>query len=170
MIATTISILAFVFISVSANLRLNRCYRLESVNYPGQYIRHRGYRLYKEGGYGWLYFKDSTFKVVRAINGNWRQRSLESVNYPGHYIRHSGYNGYISQCRSRLCRNDASWKFEKGLVRSRHWWWRSTLSLRSANYRGYFLRHQNARVKISPHIGTTLYRKDSSWIPRRVSC
>jgi len=164
MIATTISILAFVFISVSAHLNLHRCYRLESVNYRGEYMRHRGYRLYKERGYGSLYYKDSTFKVVRAINGDWSQRSLESINYPGHYIRHSGYNGYISRCRSRLCRNDASWRVERGLVRGR------TISLRSSNYPGYFLRHQNARVKISGHIRTTLYENDSSWIPHRVSC
>jgi len=182
MIATTIAILAFVLVSLSAgsknrcdslysvaDLKLNACYRFESVNFPGQYMRHRGYRLYKERGSGSLYYKDSTFRVVRAINGDRRYRSLESRNYPGHYIRHSGYLGYISRCHShhRVCKNDASWKVEYGLASRRG---QRALSLRSANYPGYFLRHQNSRVKISPHVHTTLYRLDSSWIARRVSC
>ena len=170
MIATTIAIFAFVFISVSADLNLYSCYRLESVNYRREYLRHRDSKLYKEKGRGKLYYKDSTFKVVMAINGDWRYRSLESVNYPGHYIRHRGSKGYISACPSHhiLCRNDASWKVQHGLARGRSG--EGAVSLRSYNYAGYFLRHQTSRVKISRHVRTTLYIEDSSWIPHRVSC
>lgn len=173
MIATTIAILAFVLVSLSAgssDLHLYRCYRFESVNFPGQYMRHRNSRLYKERGNGWLYYKDSTFRVVRAINGDRNARSLESVNYPGYYIRHSGSKGYISRChsRDRLCRNDASWKVHRGWAKGYRG--QRSVSLRSVNYPGHYLRHQNSRVKISRYSRTSLYKMDSSWIARRTFC
>jgi len=175
MIATTISILAFVFISVSANLKLHRCYRLESVNYRGSYIRFRlergrSWRLHKDRGNGRRFIIQSTFKVVNAINGNRRQISLESVHFPGRYIKHSGFKGYLRDCPigAELCRNDASWKVENGLARGRDG--ERTVSFRSDNYPGYFLHHGHHKVVISAHRRSTLYNEDSSWIPRRVSC
>lgn len=37
---------------------------LESVNYPGYYLRHRGFQFYIETGSGDLYNQDCTFSAV----------------------------------------------------------------------------------------------------------
>lgn len=40
---------------------------LESVNYPGYYLRHRGFQFYIEQGSGELYNLDCTFSVVEPL-------------------------------------------------------------------------------------------------------
>jgi len=153
-------------------LKLHKCYRFESVNFRGQHIRHRNYQLWKDPGKGELYWKDSTFMVVPALNGMRHQVSFKSLNYPNNYLRHRGYNGYIHRCSTNLCRNDASWTVKCGLSSIS---WPSiscgkTVSFQSAIYPRYYLRHQNARVKISRRSFSTLYRLDASWIYHEVSC
>jgi len=153
--------------SVSGPLKLHKCYRFESVNFKGEHMRHRGYQLWKDSGKGALYWKDSTFKVVPALNGIQHQVSFESLNYPHHYLRHSSYKGYISRCRSNLDKLDASWTVKSGFGNRSC---AKTVSFQSANYRTYYLRHQNARVRISRRSFSTLYRLDASWVYHEVSC
>ncbi|MFJ6728526.1 AbfB domain-containing protein [Streptomyces sp. NPDC091281] len=66
------------------------CYSFESRNYPGQYLRHREFRVYKEAGSGDLYRADATFCPVRGANGAVR---LSAYNFPGQYLRH--YNAEL---------------------------------------------------------------------------
>lgn len=148
-------------------LKLHKCYRFESVNFRGQHIRHRNYQLWKDPGKGELYWKDSTFVVVPALNGMRHQVSFKSLNYPNNYLRHWGYNGYIHRCSTNLCRNDASWTVKRGFMSISCG---KTVSFQSANYPRYNLRHQNARVRISRQSFSTLYRLDASWIYHEVSC
>ncbi|MFF8035521.1 MULTISPECIES: AbfB domain-containing protein [unclassified Streptomyces] len=61
------------------------CYSFESRNYPGEYLRHRAYRVYKEGGSGDLFRADATFCPVRGANGGVR---LSAYNFPEQYLRH----------------------------------------------------------------------------------
>ncbi|MFF3897160.1 AbfB domain-containing protein [Streptomyces sp. NPDC001812] len=61
------------------------CYSFESRNYPGEYLRHREYRVYKESGSGDLFRADATFCPVRGANGAVR---LSAHNFPGQYLRH----------------------------------------------------------------------------------
>ncbi|MFJ6304418.1 AbfB domain-containing protein [Streptomyces althioticus] len=61
------------------------CYSFESRNYPGEYLRHRDSRVYKEGGSGDLFRADATFCPVRGANGGVR---LSAYNFPGQYLRH----------------------------------------------------------------------------------
>ncbi|MEU7488674.1 AbfB domain-containing protein [Streptomyces sp. NPDC042319] len=61
------------------------CYSFESRNYPGEYLRHREYRVYKEAGSGDLYRADATFCPVRGANGGVR---LSAYNFPDQYLRH----------------------------------------------------------------------------------
>ncbi|OQR61527.1 glycoside hydrolase family 2 [Streptomyces maremycinicus] len=61
------------------------CYSLESRNYPGQYLRHRDYRLYKESGSTDLFRADATFCPVRGANGAVR---LSAYHFPEQYLRH----------------------------------------------------------------------------------
>jgi len=152
---------------VSEPLKLNKCYRFESVNFKGQHMRHRNYQLWKDAGNGELYWKDSTFKVVPALNGKQHQVSFMSINYPQYNLRHSGYLGYISRCRSNLCRRDASWTVRRGFKSGSC---QKTVSFESDNYPSYYLRHQNGRVRISRQSSSTLYRYDASWVYHEVSC
>ncbi|WP_431994340.1 AbfB domain-containing protein [Streptomyces griseoflavus] len=61
------------------------CYSFESRNYPGEYLRHRNSRVYKEGGSGDLFRADATFCPVRGAHGGVR---LSAYNFPGQYLRH----------------------------------------------------------------------------------
>ncbi len=56
------------------------CSSFESRNYPGEYLRHRDSRVYKEGGSGDLFRADATFCPVRGANGGVR---LSAYNFPG---------------------------------------------------------------------------------------
>nr|WP_310435633.1 AbfB domain-containing protein [Streptomyces sp. 3330] len=66
------------------------CYSLESRNYPGQYLRHRDHRVYKESGSTDLFRADATFCPVRGANGAVR---LSAYNFPEQYLRH--YNAEL---------------------------------------------------------------------------
>lgn len=58
----------------------------ESVNLPGYFLRHQGYRIWlhrrEESS---VYVADASFRVVPGLCG--QGDSFESVNFPGHYIR-----------------------------------------------------------------------------------
>ncbi|WP_406840836.1 AbfB domain-containing protein [Streptomyces sp. AHU1] len=63
----------------------NTCYSFESRNYPGEYLRHRDFRVYKESGNTDLFRADATFCPVRGANGGVR---LSAYNFPEQYLRH----------------------------------------------------------------------------------
>ncbi|WP_419998815.1 AbfB domain-containing protein [Streptomyces boninensis] len=70
---------------VVAGLGNSLCYSFESRNYPGQYLRHRDFRLYKEAGDGSRLAKeDATFCPQQGSGG----LRLSSANLPGSHIRH----------------------------------------------------------------------------------
>jgi hypothetical protein len=73
------------------------CYSFESVNYPGQYLRHAGYRLQKSSNDGTTIFQqDATFCAQPPLNGGGGNVSLESFNYPGYHWRHYAEAVYIA--------------------------------------------------------------------------
>ncbi|XVV13153.1 AbfB domain-containing protein [Actinoplanes sp. CA-131856] len=81
--------------TVRAGLADNSCYTFESVNYPGQYLRHAGYRLQKAANDGSAVFQqDATFCGQPGLSGG--NLSLESLNYPGYYWRHYAEAVYIA--------------------------------------------------------------------------
>lgn len=67
------------------------CVSFESVNYPGYYLRHQGFRLhlhaYEESD---LYREDASFKIKPGLADN-RDISLESLNYRNYYIKYISY-------------------------------------------------------------------------------
>ncbi|MET9619618.1 AbfB domain-containing protein [Streptomyces sp. NPDC006464] len=70
---------------VVSGLADSRCYSFESRNYPGQYLRHRDFRVYKEAGDGSALFRaDATFCPVPGAGGV----RLSAYNFPGQYLRH----------------------------------------------------------------------------------
>ncbi len=58
--------------------------RFISSNYGSRLIRHSGFDLFiHENDGSLLFFEDSTFRVVEAVNGAGNQYvSFESINYP----------------------------------------------------------------------------------------
>lgn len=75
---------------VVPGLANSACYSFESRNYPGQYLRHREYRVYKESGSGAVFQADATFCAVRGAGGGVR---LSASNFPEQYLRH--YNAEL---------------------------------------------------------------------------
>jgi len=151
-------------------LELNKCYRFESVNYEGDFIKHQEGELRKSPGSGLSNWKDSSWKVVPAVNGNRKYISLEALDVPGNHVRHLGFKGFITNCTAKdeLCRNDSSWAVKYGFIKSAYC--ERTVSFESFNRPGYHLRHADHRVMISAFEDKDLYKKEASWVYREVSC
>ncbi|MFE4368366.1 AbfB domain-containing protein [Streptomyces sp. NPDC056835] len=70
---------------VVTGLANSNCYSFESRNYPGEYLRHRDFRVRRDADDGSALFKaDATFCAVAGPGGV----RLSSANLPGSYIRH----------------------------------------------------------------------------------
>jgi hypothetical protein len=83
--------------TVRTGLADNSCYTFESVNFPGQYLRHAGYRLQKAANDGSAVFaQDATFCAQPGLNGGSGSVSMESINYPGYHWRHYAEAVYIA--------------------------------------------------------------------------
>ncbi len=66
------------------------CYSFESVNYPGEYLRHQAFRVKRNPSDGSALFKaDATFCAEQADGGV----KFSAYNYPGQYLRH--YNAEL---------------------------------------------------------------------------
>ncbi|MEY2848976.1 MAG: hypothetical protein RI885_1641 [Actinomycetota bacterium] len=85
------------------------CYSFESVNFPGEYLRHSGFRLRTaRAENSSLYRQDATFCAQQALGGS--GVSLVSRNLPGHYIRHRGAEVWVERPGTDAGgRLDASW-------------------------------------------------------------
>jgi hypothetical protein len=82
---------------VRAGLAESSCYSFESANFPGQYLRHAGYRVQRAASDGTAVFQqDATFCAQQPLNGGAGNVSLESLNYPGYHWRHYGEAVYIA--------------------------------------------------------------------------
>ncbi|MYW69795.1 glycoside hydrolase family 2 [Streptomyces sp. SID8379] len=69
------------------------CYSFESRNYPGEYLRHREFRVHREAGDGSALFRaDATFCAVPGQGGV----RLMAQNYPGQYLRHYNSEVYLA--------------------------------------------------------------------------
>jgi hypothetical protein len=63
------------------------CYSFESVNFPGEYLRHAFSRVRKDPGDGSdLYKRDSTWCSRPGLTGS--DVSLDALDFPGKYLRH----------------------------------------------------------------------------------
>ncbi|WP_420856500.1 alpha-L-arabinofuranosidase B [Streptomyces mangrovisoli] len=80
---------------VRKGLASSSCVSFESRNYPGDYLRHYNYRLYRQPMDGTAQFRaDATFCPTTGKSGT--GTSFASYNYPTKYIRHYNYNVYIA--------------------------------------------------------------------------
>jgi hypothetical protein len=130
--------------------------RLESLNYPGLFIRHRNFlgeltRIATD-----LDRKDASFRLVPGL-ANRSLVSFESVNYPGYYLRHQGFRIKLMRGPGDdLFRKDATFRRVPGLAN------RSMVSFESLNYPGYYIRHRNFHLYLERG-NSDLFRKDATF-------
>lgn len=80
---------------VRRGLADNACVSFESDNYPGEFLRHSDFRVYRQPDDGsGLFTEDATFCPEPGHSGT--GTSFRSHNYPDHYIRHYNGNVYIA--------------------------------------------------------------------------
>jgi hypothetical protein len=86
---------------------------LESVNFPGHYLRHQDFRIKLHRDDGTTLFRQDASFMYQGGNdsaGN-RPFSLESVNLPGHFVRHSNFELWLAaNDGSDLFGHDATWR------------------------------------------------------------
>lgn len=83
---------------------------------------------------------------------------LKSYNFPDRFIRHWDYRGRIDANVTNLA--DSQFRIVTGLAGA------GTVSLESANFPGYYLRHRNQEVWLDRNDGSTLFRNDASFYRR----
>jgi hypothetical protein len=80
---------------VHSGLANSSCVSFESKNYPGDYLRHQNYQLYRQHNDGSsLFAADATFCPQAGKSG--LGNSLASYNYPDRFIRHYNNTVYIA--------------------------------------------------------------------------
>src|ERR1017187_3686784 len=80
---------------VRAGLANTSCVSFESENYPGDFLRHSNFVLYRQPDNGSALFNsDATFCPQAGKNG--QGNSFASSNYPTKFIRHYNNNVYIA--------------------------------------------------------------------------
>ncbi len=73
----------------------------ESVNFPGHFLRHQGFRmkLHKHNG-SELFRKDATFEFAKANSSEAHGHQLfsfRSINYPNRYLRHRNFELWLDE-------------------------------------------------------------------------
>jgi hypothetical protein len=79
--------------TLRVGLAETNCYSFESVNYPGYFLRHTGFKLYLRKNDNTQAFRnDATFCFMPPMIGN-VGASMIAVNYIDHFVRH--YSGNL---------------------------------------------------------------------------
>jgi len=87
--------------------------------------------------------------------------SFESVDQPGFFLRHYNYLLYLEDASNP--RNPAIFDLDATFNERDHVWYTDTISFESVNYPGYFIRHQNYRLKINQNDDSELFHLDASF-------
>jgi hypothetical protein len=82
--------------------------------------------------------------------------SFISWNFRHRYIRHRDFLGYVEEIHDKIGEKDATFKLVPGLAGK-------GTSFESVNYPGYFLRHENFRLKLAKLTDTKLFREDATF-------
>lgn len=83
---------------------------IESVNFPGSFLRHRNGEVWSDPNDGSAIFKaDATWRKQQGV-GNGDLVSFESYNFPGNYLRHRNFLLYSEPLVNSLDRADATFK------------------------------------------------------------
>jgi hypothetical protein len=133
---------------------------LQSVNFPGYYVRHRNYAGYVDplsASSSASDRADATL-IVGAGLANSNCYSLQASNHSGYYLRHSNYQLVLAQNDgSAGFASDATFCGRTGLAGG------GSVSLESYNYPGFYLRHSNYALRIDRGTGTASFNSDASF-------
>jgi len=100
------------------------------------------------------------FLIRSGLHGN-GGISFESKTFPGRYIRHRDFLCWLeTDDGSELFEKDATFLVKEPLVVDDT---TGFVSYESINYPGFYLRHQNFRLKLSEGDGSDLFRNDATW-------
>jgi hypothetical protein len=130
---------------------------LQSVNYPGRYVRHNNYLGYLDpvtSASSTLTKQDATFTIVRGL-ADANCHSFQGTG--GRYLRH--YNARLrldADNGTALFRQDATFCARPGSASG-------TVSLESYNLAGRYLRHRDFQLWVDLTDNTALFRADSSF-------
>jgi hypothetical protein len=116
------------------------------------------------GGRRKLYSITRTAAKTKRI-GIGSQYSFESFNYPGEYIRHQNYLGIKSIVASEPAKQSAIFRVVSGLA-GNQCGNSLSVSFELVNLPGYYLRHQNSRIKLNQADGTNLFNNDATFCLR----
>ena len=113
--------LPFFFGSVESFAFLPSCVSFESRNYPGDFLRHYNYQLYRQPMDGTAQFRsDATFCPTTGKSGT--GTSFASYNYPTRFLRHYNFNVYVaSDGGSNAFDSATSWADDVSWVVSPPW-------------------------------------------------
>ncbi|MFI5934988.1 AbfB domain-containing protein [Actinoplanes sp. NPDC051494] len=154
---------------VRPGLASTSCYSFESRNFPGQYLRHRAYRVYKEASDGATFNADATFCARPGLSGG--GTSLEAYNMAGYYLRHRNSEVWMDADTGGSFTNDATWAVSPAL-------WKSGADLAvgqkrsfrvtTAGYDTRYLRHRDAlaRTDVINAAGSATDRADATYTVR----
>jgi hypothetical protein len=97
------------------------CVSFESRNFPGDFLRHQNFQLFRQPMDGSAIFRaDATFCPQAGKNG--QGTSFASFNFPTRFIRHFNNNLYIaSNGGTNAFDNAASWADDVSFVVSAPW-------------------------------------------------
>ncbi|MBX6387016.1 MAG: AbfB domain-containing protein [Microbispora sp.] len=106
---------------VRSGLANSSCVSFESRNYPGDYLRHQNFHVYRQRDDGSsLFAADATFCPQAGKNG--QGTSFASYNYPDRFLRHYNNVVYIaSNGGSNAFDNAAHWNDDVSWVVSQPW-------------------------------------------------
>lgn len=145
------------------------CYSFESRNFPGEYLRHRASRVYKEAASGTTFNADATFCAREGLSGG--ATSLEAFSVPGSYLRHRNAELWVEPNTGGSFAQDATWNVVSP-------WWRSGADLpegqarsfrvTTAGYTDRYLRHLDAglRTDVINSASPEVARQDATYIVR----
>lgn len=152
------------------------CLSLESRDFPGEYLRHSGYRLRKDRQDGTaLFAADATFCPRQGQGGT----ALESYNLRGYYVRHFNELVYVARQGG-----PNPWDTATSFAADTTWaltiaQWRSGADLPLDQARSFrvttpgftdrYLRHQNslARTDVVTAGSDALLKSDATFVVRR---
>ncbi|MCO5971930.1 alpha-L-arabinofuranosidase B [Actinoallomurus soli] len=106
---------------VHSGLASSSCVSFESKNYPGDYLRHQNFQVYRQTNDGSAQFAaDATFCPQSGKNG--QGVSLASYNYPDRFIRHYNNTVYVaSNGGSHTFDSSTSWTDDVSWVVEAPW-------------------------------------------------
>ena len=93
----------------SKNATIFEIFSFESINFPGFYLRHAGFRLYlNQNDRSTLFANDSSFRIIRGLNGDKKTISIQSSNYPDRYFMVDNSNNVWISGINKNTSNNAS--------------------------------------------------------------